>query len=185
MNIIHQIWSTLLKFPEFLPGVVAALTVLVLALPLYFGMWYFLHRRQLPFPWRLRFACLSSFILFAGLAFIFPTPLANKIPSIVMNAYLFVACGTVAYTIVPLVDVFLIEYYLMGIRQIYISPPVRRVINFTVFCLSFLPIARYMLRFNPLALVAIPTIATAVIALALQDTLKAYIAGIGLGQLIR
>jgi small-conductance mechanosensitive channel len=185
MQIIHYVWQTLQEFPEYLPGAVAALTILVLALPLYFGMWYFLRRRNLAFPWHLRIGCLGSFVLFSGLAFIFSSPLSNKIPSIVLNAYLFVACGMAAYTVVPLFDVFLIEYYLTSVRKVYVSPPLRKVLNFSVFCLSFLPIMHYMMRFNPFARVAIPTIATAGIAFALQDTLKAFVAGIGLGRLIR
>jgi small-conductance mechanosensitive channel len=184
MTIIQHIWHILQDFPEYLPAAAAALTIVALALPLYLGMWYFLRRRSLPFPLRLQIGCLSSFVLFAGLAFIFSSPLANKIPTIVINAYLFVACGMVAYTVVPLVDVFLIEYYLIGQRNVYISPPLHMIINFVVFWVSFVPILRYMLRFNPFALIALPTIATAGIALALQDTLKAFIAGIGLGQLI-
>jgi small-conductance mechanosensitive channel len=185
MNLIHQAWQTLEEFPEFLPAVAAALTILLLALPLYLGIWYFLRRRNLPFPMRLQVGCLSSFILFAGLAFLFASPLANRVSSIVLNAYLFITCAMAAYTVVPLVDVFLIEHVLIHRKGIYISPPLRKVINFIVFFCSFIPILRYLLRFNPFALVAIPTIATAGIALALQDTLKAFIAGVGLGQIVR
>ncbi len=185
MKLLDDIWTVLKQFPEYLPGVAAALSLLVLALPLYFGIWYFLKRRSLPFPARLHVACLGAFVLFSGLAFIFYSPLSNKIPAIALNAYLFVACGMAAYTVVPLVDVFVVEYYFIAQRGVYISPPLRKVLNFSVFILSFLPMMHYVLRFNPLALVAIPTIATAGIALALQDTLKAFIAGVGLGQLVR
>ena len=159
----------------------------MLALPLYAGVWYFLHRRKnRPFPWRtplrlsgvVRFLCRSRCL--------FSSPLATKIPSIVLNAYLPVACLVAAYAAgCPLVDIFFLEQYLIGVRKVYISPPLRKVINFGVFCLSFIPIMHYILRYNPLALIAIPTIATAWIALALQDTLKAFIAGVGLGSLVR
>ncbi len=185
MTLLHQIWDLLKQFPEYWPGAVAALTLLVIALPFYLALWYFLHRRNLPFPWRLRFACLSSFVLFAGLAFIFASPLSKLIPSLAINAYLFVTCCMLAYTVVPLFDVFILGYFLIGKHKVYISPPLRKVINFTVFCLSFLPTMHYMLRFNPFALVAIPTIATAGLAWALQDSIKAFIAGIGLGRRVR
>src|SRR5947207_731156 len=101
IKMVRQIWQTLQQFPEYMPAAVAAVTILALALPLYVGMWYFLRRRSLPFPWRLRIGCLGSFVMFAGLAFIFSSPLATKIPALALNAYLFVACGMVAYTFVP------------------------------------------------------------------------------------
>jgi small-conductance mechanosensitive channel len=185
MNLVHLAWKYLKEFPEFIPAAISALTVLVLGVPLYLGMWYFLRRRKMAFPLRLQFACAGSFLLFAGLAFISNSPLSGKIPGIVMNAYLFIACGMVSYTLVPLVDVLVIDYYLISRKKMYFSPPLRGVINFLVFIISFLPIMRYMLRFNPFALIAIPTIATAGIALALQDTFKAFFAGIGLGRMIR
>jgi len=55
----------------------------------------------------------------------------------------------------------------------------------SVFTVALLIIFRYVLKFNPLALVAIPTILGAGVALALQDTLKTFIAGLGLAKVIR
>src|SRR5258708_35236172 len=133
MTLLHQVWDLLKQFPEYLPGAVAALTLLAIALPFYLALWYFLHQRNLPFPWRLRFACLSSFVLFAGLAFIFASPLSRLIPSLVINAYLFIACGMLAYTVVPLFDLFILGYFLIGKRKVFFSLPLRKVINFTVF----------------------------------------------------
>src|SRR5205807_8154967 len=127
----------------------------------------------------------GAFILFAGLAFLLASPLAGHLPGPVITAYLFLTCIAAALGAVSLIDVFLLRHYLIQVKRIYISPPLRTVIKFSVFCLALLPVLRFVLDFNPLALVAIPTIATAGIAFALQDTLKAFIAGIGLGHMIR
>src|SRR4029077_13564094 len=87
--------------------------------------------------------------------------------------------------IVSLIDVFFVQHYLTNMKHVYISPPLQTVIKLGVFCVALLPILRFVLHFNPLALVAIPTIATAGVALAMQDTLKTFIAGVGLGHIIR
>src|SRR5258708_26445479 len=85
----------------------------------------------------------------------------------------------------PFFVLFFLKSLLKRMRMMFTSPPLRKVINFTVFCLSFLPRMHYMLRFIPFALVAIPTIAPAGLAWALQDSIKAFIAGIGLGRRVR
>jgi small-conductance mechanosensitive channel len=184
MDAILKSWHTLKEFPEYLPAAEAALAILILAVPVYLGLWYFLYRRRLPFSWRLQVACLGDFVLFAGLAFLFASPWGQYIIPW-LRIYLFVVCVIASYCIVTLIDVFLLQHYLSDVRRVYISPPLRKVINISVFCLTILPILHYVLHFNPFTLVAIPTIATAGIALAFQDTLKAFFAGIGLGRLIR
>jgi small-conductance mechanosensitive channel len=103
----------------------------------------------------------------------------------IMRAYLFITCLLMALTLVSLVDLFLVEHYLKHVKNVYVSPPLQTIIKLTLFIAALLPILHFVLRFNPLALVAIPTIASAGIAFALQDTLKAFIAGVGLGKIMR
>jgi small-conductance mechanosensitive channel len=113
------------------------------------------------------------------------SPLASYVPGALITSYLFVTCVWAALGAVSLIDVFFVRHYLIAVKRVYISPPLRAVIKLAVFAVSLLPILSYVLRFNPLALVAIPTIATAALAFAFQDTFKAFIAGIGLGHRIR
>jgi small-conductance mechanosensitive channel/CRP-like cAMP-binding protein len=185
MSDLIYILHHLEEFPDYIPAAQAALAVLIVAVPIYAGLWYFLYRRQKTLPWRLSFAILGVFVLFAGLSFLFASPLSNRVYPALINAYLFITCLMAAYCIVALLDIFVVQHYLIDVRHLYISPPLHKVINFSVFCMAVLPILRFVLKFNPFTLVAIPTIATAGIALAFQDTLKTFIAGIGLGNLIR
>lgn len=172
-------------FPEYWFALKSALAVLAVGAPLYAGLRYFLHRRRLIAPWSLTLNFVSVFALFAGLAFLLASPLARHLDGAVTTGYLFLTCVVAALSVVSLVDVFLIQHYLSGVKKMYVSPPLRAVLKLGVFCVSILPILRFVLHFNPLALVAIPTIATAGLALALQDTLKTFIAGVGLGRIIR
>jgi small-conductance mechanosensitive channel len=184
MENLRVLGHTLRQFPEYGPAAGAALAVLVTAVPIYFALWYFLHRRESSFPLRLQIAFLGVFVMFAGLAFLVASPLANQI-HFILTAYLFITCVMAAYCLVALMDIFFIQHYLVRMKGVYISPPLQKVISFLAFCLTLLPILHYVLQFNPFTLVAIPTIATAGIALAFQDTIKAFIAGVGLGQLVR
>ena len=180
-ELLHQ----LKEFPEYFLALKGALAVLAMGLPIYAGMRYFLYRRRLAMSLGMTLNFFSTFILFAGLAFLLASPLASYLPPQAVTAYLFLTCIAAAYSAVSLIDVFLLRHYLIQVKRIYISPPLAIVIKFSVFCLALLPILRFVLHFNPLAVVAIPTIATAAIAFALQDTFKAFIAGIGLGHVIR
>ena len=182
---IQRFFHYLDLFPEYALAAKAAVFVLIAAPPLYLALWYFLYRRSLKFPVRLQAAFFGVFGLITGLAYLLASPLAKHLPTTLVQGYLFLTCIMAAYLIVALLDIFLIGHYLITVRRLYISPPLRKIIGIAVFCLAFLPILRFVLNFNPLALVAIPTIMTAGIALALQDTLKTFIAGVALGSLIR
>jgi len=179
------LWNQLKQFPEYFYALKGAITVLLMGLPIYVGLRYFIHRRRLVAPWGMTLNFVSVFILFAGLAFLLASPLARYLPPIVITGYLFITCIMAAVSVVSLVDVFFVRHYLSNVKKVYVSPPLRSVIQVGVFCVALLPILRFVLHFNPLTVVAIPTIATAGLALALQDTLKTFIAGIGLGRIVR
>ena len=182
---IHHLIDLLKIFPEYIPAVWAAGTILALAIPFYLAVWYFAARRKLIFRLDLRIGVLGVFILFAGLAFLLASPLAHLLHPAVIRIYLFVTYLFAASVVVSLIDVFFVEHYLIQRSRVYVSPLLRKLINITVFSIGFLLVLRGAFSFNPLALVAIPTILSAGVAFALQDTLKTFIAGIGLGQVIR
>ncbi len=180
-DILHQLRDV----PEYFVAVKAAAAVLLSGLPLYGGLWYFSHRRRLNLSFGMTLNFVSVFILFSGLAFVLASPLASYLPEKAISAYLFLTCIAAAFSVVSLIDVFLLQHYLRTVKKMYVSPPLRTIIKFSVFCVALLLILRYVLHFNPLALVAIPTIAAAGIALALQDTLKTFFAGVSMGNIIR
>jgi len=171
--------------PEYFIALKGAGAILLSGLPLYAGLWYFSHRRRLNLSFGMTLNFMSVFLLFAGLAFLLASPLADNLPGKAISAYLFLTCIAGAFSAVSLVDVFFIQHYLTRVKKVYVSPPLRTIIKFGIFCGALLIILRFVLHFNPLALVAIPTIATAGLALALQDTLKTFIAGLSLGKIIR
>jgi small-conductance mechanosensitive channel len=179
--ILHQ----LREVPEYFLALKGALAVLAMGLPIYIGLRYFMFRRQLKASLSLTIGYIGLFLLYGGLTFLLASPLAHFIEGPILTTYLFITCVLTALTIVELIDLFLIQHYFTHVKKMYVSPPLRTIIKLTIFLVSILPILHFVLHFNPLALVAIPTIASAGVAFALQDTLKAFIAGVGIGHLIR
>jgi len=59
MSTVLYFWHHLEEFPEYLPGLAAAFTILIVALPIYLGILFFLYRRRLHFAVRHHVAFLS------------------------------------------------------------------------------------------------------------------------------
>ena len=144
-ELVHQ----LKEFPEYFVALKGAVAVLAMGLPIYAGLRYFLHRRGLVISIGVTLNFIGAFILFAGLAFLLASPLAGHLPGPVITAYLFLTCIAAALGAVSLIDVFLLRHYLIQVKRIYISPPLRTVIKLSVFCLALLPVLRFVLDLIP------------------------------------
>src|SRR5437899_10681429 len=82
-------------------------------------------------------------------------------------------------------DILLLEDYLIIKKGLYIPDLLRLLLLFSGLAGAGIIFLRTVIGINVVALVAIPTAATAVIGLALQDTLTRFFAGIMLGKLVR
>ncbi len=92
--------------------------------------------------------------------------------------------GTTFY-LLKAADLLLVEDYLIAKKGVHIPELVRLLLVLSGLAASALVFLRTVMGINVVALVAIPTAATAVIGFALQDTLKRFFAGLMLGKLIR
>lgn len=79
----------------------------------------------------------------------------------------------------------LLEEYLVRQRGLYLPGPLRLAIQATLFAVVGLVLLRTVLNINLVALIAVPTVLTAVIGFALKDTLTRLFEGIVLGRLMR
>lgn len=104
------------------------------------------------------------------------------------GAYLwtkFAAYLGTAFYLLKAADLLLLEDYLIAKKGIHIPELLRLLLVISGLAASALVFLRTVMGINVVALVAIPTAATAVIGFALQDTLKRFFAGLMLGKLIR
>src|SRR6059036_3842335 len=90
-----------------------------------------------------------------------------------------------AFLLLKAIDILLLEDYLIIKKGLYIPDLLRLLLLFSALAVAGIIFLRTVIGINVVALVAIPTAATAVIGFALQDTLKRFFAGIMLGKLVR
>jgi len=90
-----------------------------------------------------------------------------------------------AFLLLKAMDILLLEDYLIIKKGLYIPDLLRLLLLFSALAVAGIIFLRTVIGINVVALVAIPTAATAVIGFALQDTLKRFFAGIMLGKLVR
>ncbi len=104
------------------------------------------------------------------------------------GAYLwtkFAAYLGTAFYLLKAADLLVVEDYLIAKKGMHIPQLLRLLLVIAGLAASALVFLRTVMGINVVALVAIPTAATAVIGFALQDTLKRFFAGLMLGKLVR
>ncbi|MDI6786669.1 MAG: mechanosensitive ion channel family protein [bacterium] len=108
-----------------------------------------------------------------------------KIHSNLEIYFIFTISILATYVLIDLFNFLFIEYYLSKKKKVYIPPLVHRVIFIAIFFLAVVFLLRFILNFNPFALVTVSAVITAVLGFALQDTFGSFFAGLNLGRVLR
>lgn len=106
------------------------------------------------------------------------------LPHIVMTVLDFAAYLGLALVILKVIDILVIESVLIDKKGLYLPRILRIVIMAVGMALTALVLLHTVLRINVVALVAVPTVLTAVVGFALKDTLERVVSGVMLGRLI-
>lgn len=96
----------------------------------------------------------------------------------------FIAYLVLSFVILKTLDLLLIEDYLVEKQGKYIPRILRLIILLVGLVLAGLVLLRAVLNVDPLALIALPTVATAVVGFALKDAIARLASGINLGRMI-
>ena len=160
-------------------GATITLFLVVLGLLLYLAAF-----RKKPGGLGLYAAGLAAVVIFALLELLRegygPRTPAFVLPWISFSAYL-----TVAFVLFKALDLLLVEDYLVKKRECYIPQVLRMLFLIIGVILAGLVLLHTVLNVNLFALIALPTIATAVVGFALKDVIARFASGITLGRLIR
>lgn len=97
----------------------------------------------------------------------------------------FVIGVVVAYAVLAVLDDLLFAAYLVGRKGLYLPRALRVTLQLALLGVIGLVLLRTLLDINVIALVAVPTVLTAVIGFALKDTLARLFEGISLGRLMQ
>lgn len=102
-----------------------------------------------------------------------------------MNGLRVAAWLAASFFLLKVLDLVLIGEYLIERRGAHVPQVVRTLVLGAGLVVAGLVILEFVLHVNPIALVAVPTVATAVVGVALRDTLVRFFSGISLGKMIR
>jgi small-conductance mechanosensitive channel/CRP-like cAMP-binding protein len=146
---------------------------------------YRAHRRSKTASFTVLSAAVLSF-LFAGSALVLHSEWAAGIaPATVLSLVDAAAYLSVAFLILTVLDALVIGEYLTEHRNQYIPEVVRNLMLGVGVVIAAIIILRLVLNINVVALVALPTVAAAVVGVALKDTLARFFAGIELGKMVK
>ncbi|MGH7229564.1 MAG: cyclic nucleotide-binding domain-containing protein [Nitrospiraceae bacterium] len=145
---------------------------------------YFARRRQKGIP-ILVVVVLVGTSLLASTLLLFSSGVIAPLPSRTRAWLEFTTYLGVSFVLLKLVDLLIIGDHLIDRKGAYIPDVLRTVFLFVGLTVAVLVILRLVMNINVIALVALPTVATAVVGVALRDTFVRFFAGISLGKMMR
>jgi small-conductance mechanosensitive channel/CRP-like cAMP-binding protein len=140
--------------------------------------------RRLPFYLSLVYAATGALIVLSQFLAHEVVPRVYIPPDLEIGVRVLLWTGA-AFFVLKSLDLLLIEMFLIPKKGLYIPALLRAFIFISLFTISLLFILRLVLEINLIALVALPTIATAVVGFSLKDTLTRLFDGITLGRIMR
>jgi small-conductance mechanosensitive channel/CRP-like cAMP-binding protein len=125
-----------------------------------------------------------SAILLAFLLELTARGVVGPVPAWAGASLAFLAYLVMAFVLLKALDLLFIEDYLIDKRGKYIPRLLRLILVLTGLSLAGLVLLRLVLEVDPLALIALPTVATAVVGFGLKDVIARLASGIQLGRMI-
>ena len=156
----------------------AILSLMIIGLLVYLGA-----VRKKPAGLEFYAGCLSA-ILLVLLLELTPKDFIAQAPHWAQAALTFTAYLAMAFAILKSLDLLFIEDYLIEKQGKYIPRILRLIILLVGLTLAGLVLLWAVLNVDPLALIALPTVATAVVGFALKDVIARLASGINLGHMI-
>jgi len=172
---------------KLLHGLLLNLGVTLTLAAVLFGVYYFMSRKRAK---KVPGYFFATYVITLSLYVLLILNESDLVEAVDLweGAYLwtkFAAYLGTAFYLLKAADLLLVEDYLVAKKGIHIPELLRLLLVISGLVASVLVFLRTVMGINVVALVAIPTAATAVIGFALQDTLKRFFAGLMLGKLIR
>jgi small-conductance mechanosensitive channel len=129
------------------------------------------------------FVFLSTLVLLCGLQ-ILALDVFPPLPHFADSVLKFAAYLGLAFVVLKALDLLVIESVFIDKKGLYFPRILRLVVIAIGLVLTALVLSRTVLGINVVALVAVPTVLTAVLGFALKDTIERLVSGIILGRLI-
>jgi small-conductance mechanosensitive channel/CRP-like cAMP-binding protein len=133
---------------------------------------------------------LVTFLVFVAtvLLFCLDQMVARDVVTLVVSvpdgALRFVAFLGAAFIVLKALDLLLVEAVLIDKQDLYLPPILRMVLIVMGLMLTGVFLVHQVMGINVIALIAVPTVLTAIVGFALKDTLSRVASGVMLGQLM-
>lgn len=165
-----------------LVGTVVATVALVAAVLI--GFAYLFAKRGKSVP-RLPFYAGGVVVLFVAATLVAHSELVSDVPHLVRAALDVAAWLGASFFLFTILDVLIIGEWLIERGQRYIPDIVRQLLIGTEVVAAGVLILWLVMGINLVALVALPTVAAAMVGVALKDTLTRFFSGIELGKIVK
>lgn len=159
-------------------GLASIFGLIIIGVLVYFGV-----VRKKPAGLEFYAGCLSA-ILLVLLVELTAQGFIAQVPHWARPWLTFIAYLVMAFVTLKTLDLLFIEDYLVERKGKYIPRVLRLIILLVGFTLASLVLLRAVLEVDPLTLIALPTVATAVVGFALKDVIARLASGIQLGRMI-
>lgn len=166
---------------------ILALTVggiVILSIAIYFAIRFFAYKRSFPLPRQFDFLWMIMTLLLIFLAASYQPPLEGNVSPKLQTWTTFITFLLCYYLLIFVIDQFLVEYFLITLLKIYVSPPLRKAILLCFFAIAFLVGVQQIFSFNPLKFYTPTAILLPAIAFALKDSFGMFFAGVTLSRII-
>lgn len=162
----------------------AILAVLVCAAVLLVCLTYVFTRRGKPAP-ALPFYAGAVGVFFVVSSLVGHSSLVTSVPHLVRACLDVAAWLGASFFIFTVLDTFIIGEWLIARGQRYIPDIVRQLLIGAEVVVAGVVILWLVMGINLVALVALPTVAAAMVGVALKDTLTRFFSGIELGKIVK
>ncbi len=168
-----------------LPLFTVVLATFITLAAIYFAIRYLAYKRSFPLPRLFDVLWVLGGILALVLAASSQEPLAQKFSP---RALTWLAFGTLllfSYTIIFILDQFIVEYFLVKVLKFYVPPPLRKAIVLFIFVVSAVVGVQKIFSINPWAIYAPTSLISLGLGIALKDAFSTFFAGVALSSIIR
>lgn len=167
------------------PLVLTIAGVLSSSVVIYFAIRFFAYKRAFPLPRKFDFLWIINTLLLIFLSSSAHPPLEGNLSHKLLTWSIFFTFLLSCYLLIFVIDQFLVEYFLVSVSKIYVSPPLRKVLVLFVFVLAVLVGTQKIFHFNPLAYYGVTSALSLGIGLAIKDAFQTFFAGLALSAIIR
>ncbi len=168
-----------------LPLFTAVAATFLLLAAIYFAIRYLAYKRSFPLPRLFDVLWVLGSVLALVLAAASQPPLSTSFSPKTLTWLAFITLLLFSYTIIFILDQFIVEYFLVQVLKVYVAPPLRKAIVLFIFAVAAVVAVQKIFSINPWAIYAPTSLLSLGLGIALKDAFATFFAGVALSSIVR